>query len=96
MTHLLDAIRENNVQDVLKGLTDRDVLSHADEAGWTPIFAAVALGNYEIVIKLIEAGADYSKIDNQGLTPKDYAILRDDNHMVEILEKTASNDERLF
>ena len=44
--------------------------------GWTPLHTACVDGNLNIVILLIEAGADLDRTDDSGWTAKEHAALR--------------------
>jgi ankyrin repeat protein len=64
-------------EDVVKFLTKSPavatLLNESDDAGSTPLWLACRTGNLKMVELLIEAGADETIADNEGLTPKDVA-----------------------
>jgi len=47
----------------------------ADRRGWTALFHACALGQYEIVKRLLELGCSQTRTDDLGWTAQEYAIL---------------------
>jgi ankyrin repeat protein len=49
------------------------LLNKSDDAGSTPLWLACRTGNLKMVELLIEAGADETIADNEGLAPKDVA-----------------------
>ncbi len=57
----------------------------AQAGGYTPLHQAAAAGRRELVLLLLEAGADSSKLCDQGKTPADYARERRHEEIVEIL-----------
>jgi ankyrin repeat protein len=50
------------------------LLNEKDDAGCTPLWLAARTGNLKMVELLMDAGADESIADNEGLTPNDVAF----------------------
>lgn len=48
---------------------------HADRRGWTALFHACALGEYEIVKRLLDSNFSQKRTDDMGWTAKEYAVL---------------------
>jgi len=53
---------------------------------WIPL-AMVFLRKKENILHLLKAGADISICNNDGLTPKQYALQRGDNLVVQIIDE---------
>jgi ankyrin repeat protein len=78
-------VKGNN--EIAKFLIEKKADIHlADTNGTTPIIYATNFKNYEVVSLLIKAGADYTKKDNRGNSALDYAILLDDDKLIETLK----------
>ena len=60
----------------------------AQAGGYTPLHQAAAAGRRELILLLLQAGADPRKLCDQGKTPADYARER---HHEEIAELLGSN-----
>jgi ankyrin repeat protein len=60
--------------------------------GSTPAHAAAFAGHVRTLEKLIEAGGDLRLHDNEGRTPRDWALLQDDpkkkRRMIDFIEKS--------
>ena len=63
----------------------------AQAGGYTPLHQAAAAGLEELTRILLEAGADPSRLCDQGKTPADYA--RDRNHEG-VLQQLSSQPKR--
>lgn len=50
-------------------------LERADRRGWTALFHACALGEYEIVKRLLKSNFNQKRTDDKGWTAKEYAVL---------------------
>ena len=78
--------------DVVKALIDAGApLDHVNNLGWTALMEAVVLGDggerhRETVRALVEAGADRSITDRQGITPLEHARSRGYSQIVSILQ----------
>ncbi len=59
-------------------LEDPSVIHHRDSEGCTCLHWAADKGNAEVVELLLSHGADKRAMDVDGLTPVDYALLRDE------------------
>jgi len=76
--------------EAVKSLIDNDAkLDHVNNLGWTALMEAVVLGNggpahIETVKLLLEAGADKSIADNQGVTPLQHAKSSGYSEMVRL------------
>ncbi len=71
-------------------------LNHVNNLGWTALIEAVILGSggrrhTETVRALVEAGADATIADRNGVTPLDHARQRGYAEMAAILEKAGRN-----
>ena len=44
--------------------------AQSGEGGWTPLHAAVGEGRIEVVERLLAAGADPERVDEEGWTPR--------------------------
>ena len=79
--------------DVVKTLIDAGApLDHINNLGWTALIEAVILGDggprhQKTVQYLVEAGADKTIADRQGVTPLDHAKARGYGEIVAMLEK---------
>jgi len=69
-------------------------LDRVNNIGWTALLEATVLGDgstayQDIVAALVDAGADRSIADNQGLTPLDHATQRAHQEIINILSAPA-------
>lgn len=74
--------------------TDIDA-DHVNRLGWTALLEAIILGDGDaahvaVVRQLVEAGADVSLADSQGVTPLAHAEQREYAEMVEILRSAGA------
>jgi len=77
---------EENKTDVIDYLVSKNVkVNNRDASGRTALMYAAAEGNKQAVIKLIEAGADISMVDQYGATASVYAEDEDENHLLHLL-----------
>lgn len=51
-------------------------LDVADRRGWTPLFHACALGQFDLVKRLLQLGCSQTTTDDLGWTAQEYAVLR--------------------
>lgn len=85
-TPLMASIVKGNTE-IAKILIEKKANIHATDANeTTALIYATNFKNYEIVSLLIKAGADYTKKDNRGNSALDYAILLDDDKLIETLK----------
>lgn len=85
-TPLMASIVKGNTE-IAKILIEKKADIHASDANeTTALIYATNFKNYEIVSLLIKAGADYTKKDNRGNSALDYAILLDDDKLIETLK----------
>ena len=79
-----------------RALLDTEIdVDHVNNLGWTALLEAVILGDggpahVEIVRMLVEAGADRSIADRDGVTALEHARERGYDEMVRLLEETPS------
>ena len=59
----------------------------AGARGWTPLHAACANGNHEVVALLLAAGADFASTDADGKTASDLATEYGHTHCVELVRQ---------
>nr|ODO01025.1 hypothetical protein L204_01750 [Cryptococcus depauperatus CBS 7855] len=66
-------------------------------AGSTPLHFAAANGHTHVVQMLLASGADPSKLDKNGHTPEDLALLNNSDQVVNVLHahKRLANEDRL-
>lgn len=90
-TALIPAAHHGHVETVRELLkTDIDI-DHVNNLGWTALLETVILGNggstyIEIARLLIEAGADVTISDNQGVTPLQHARARGYHEIARLIE----------
>ena len=85
-TPLMAAIFKGN-NEIAKILIDKKAdVTIADANETTALIYATNFKNYEIVHLLILAGADYNKKDSKGSSALDYAIVMDDDKLIETLK----------
>jgi len=90
-TALIPAAHHGHVEVVRYLLTTKTNIDHVNNLGWTALLEAVILGDgsptyQKIVQLLVNAGADRSIADNDGITPLDHAKASGQNEVVRILE----------
>ena len=61
-----------------------------DDQGYSPLHLCIFSKSSRIALKLLQNGADVSKIDNKGLTPLDLAINKKQNDIERILRNNQS------
>jgi ankyrin repeat protein len=74
---------------LLQGGADVDLRT---SDGWTPLHAAAAAGNMEIVKRLLRAGADAGARSRQGSTPADTARTTNHHDVAEFLSQQDKED----
>lgn len=68
------------------GIDDKMNIDIQNNLGQTPLhLAAMKKNNKKIIVSLLDSGADVNKLDKEGKTPLDYALLTNDDKMVEEL-----------
>ncbi len=78
--------------EVVRELLETDIdVDHINSLGWTALLEAIILGggdaeHTEVVQLLVDANADVSLADSEGVTPLEHARRRGYEGMVEILE----------
>lgn len=83
---LLNAITNGNTFEVERLVAKSKNLIHQPLSdGELPLHAAVRLGRVGIVLFLMKEGCDSSMPDSQGMTPIDYAVLKQDLEMLRLL-----------
>lgn len=84
---------EHGHVEYIRRVVDTDVdLDHVNDLGWTAMLEAIVLGNggrrhQEVVRILLDAGADPSIADHDGVTPLQHAQRRGFTEIVEILSR---------
>ena len=92
-TALIPAADRGHVAMVRALLDQTDVdVDHVNDLGWTPLIEAVILGDggpphTKIVRLLLDAGADRSIADREGVTPLEHARRRGYADIVALLEQ---------
>ncbi|MGD9924283.1 MAG: ankyrin repeat domain-containing protein [Pseudorhodoplanes sp.] len=91
-TALIPACHYGHVENVRLLLGTAIDIDHVNRLGWTALLEAVILGDggpahIEIVRLLLEAGANPSIADREGVTPLDHARRRGFAQMVRLLER---------
>ena len=82
--------------DYVRAVLDTEIdVDHVNHLGWTALLEAVILGDggpahVEIVRMLVEAGADRSIADRDGVTALEHARERGYDELVRLLEETPS------
>ena len=82
--------------DYVRAVLDTEIdVDHVNNLGWTALLEAVILGDggpahVEIVRMLLEAGADRSIADRDGVTALEHARERGYDELVRLLEETPS------
>jgi methionyl-tRNA formyltransferase len=84
--------RPSEISPLLKhiaGVNDRN------EKGWSPIIVAAFYGNYDVVEKLLDFGADVNDFNNKGTTvlmyAKDFAIEKGDKRVFDFLRSRGAD-----
>ena len=81
--------------DLVRALLGTEIdVDHVNNLGWTALLEAVILGDggeahTEIVRMLVEAGADTSIADREGVTALEHARERGYREMVQVLERAS-------
>jgi ankyrin repeat protein len=91
-TALIAAAHLGHVEVVRRLIAAGAPLDHVNNLGWTALMEAVVLGDgglahQQVVSLLLEAGADRSIADRDGVTPLAHARARGYSAMVDLLEK---------
>lgn len=89
-TALIPAAHHGHIDVVRYLLTTKTNIDHVNHLGWTALLEAVILGDgsptyQEIVKLLVDAGADISIADNNGVTPLEHAKAGKQDEVVNIL-----------
>ena len=93
-TGLIPAAHHGHVEAVKLLLATAIDKDHVNNLGWTALLEAVILGDggeahQEIVRMLLDAGADASIADDDGVTPLAHAREKGHRAMVQMLERAA-------
>ena len=91
-TALIAAAHLGRVEAVRRLIEAGAPLDHVNSLGWTALMEAVVLGDggpnhREVVRLLLEAGADRSIADRDGVTPLEHARARGYSDLARLLEK---------
>ena len=92
-TALIAAAHLGHVEVVSRLIAAGAPLDHVNNLGWTALMEAVVLGDggrnhQEVVRLLLEAGANRSIADRDGVSPLAHARTRGYSEMIALLEKT--------
>ena len=90
-TALIPAAHHGHVETVRYLLTTGVDIDHVNRLGWTALIEAVILGDggpvYRSIVRLLlDAGADASIADNDGVTPLEHARSRGQKEIAEMLQ----------
>jgi ankyrin repeat protein len=90
-TALIPAADRGHVEVVRRLLATEIAVDHVNDLGWTALLEAVILGDggpthVEIVRLLLEAGADRSIADREGVTPLEHARAAGYDELIALLE----------
>ncbi len=86
--------REGNIAETLKMLQNHaDLLDLRDAEGTTGLLWACDKGHIELVVELLNAGADIQQADLSGLTPLHYACLNNREELVKVLLSRGADTE---
>ncbi len=90
-TALIPAAHHGHVETVRYLLTTKIDVDHVNSLGWTALLEAVILGDgsatYQRIVELLlDAGADASLADNEGVTALEHARARGQNAVARLLE----------
>ncbi|MCR4266811.1 ankyrin repeat domain-containing protein [Nitratireductor sp. ZSWI3] len=93
-TALIAAAHLGHVEVVRRLIAAGAPLDHVNNLGWTALIEAVILGDggadhQQVVRLLLDAGADRSIADRDGVTPLEHARSRGYSQMVEMLERAS-------
>ena len=94
-TGLIRAADRGHV-DIVAALLETDIdVNHVNRLNWTALLEAVILGDggerhTEVVRLLVDAGADVTLADGDGVTPLEHARRRGFTEMVDIMETAGS------
>jgi len=86
-----EAIRSGNVEEAAALLIEKPTLVDAKQGGRNPLFEALQQEQKEIVLLLIENGADVNIKDNRGFTPLHYAAQQGSAEIAEHLITSGAN-----
>ena len=85
-TPLMACIVKGN-NEIAKVLIDKKAdLNFADLSGMTALIYAINFKNYEVVSSLVKAGVNVDFKDTKNKSALDYAILLDDDLLIELLK----------
>jgi len=89
-TALIPAAHHGHVETVRFLLTTKINLDHVNKLGWTALLEAVILGDggpvYQAIVKLLlDAGADTSIADHEGVTPLQHAQIANKRAIINLL-----------
>jgi len=94
-TALIPATHHGHVETVRLLLTTETDIDHVNYLGWTALLEAIILGDgsrtyIDIVRLLIEAGADVSLADGDGVSPLAHALSRDYKEIAGLLKQAGA------
>jgi class 3 adenylate cyclase len=90
-TEIINAIFSGNLS-ALHQLINADVELNFVQNGVSPIFLAIEKGYADIVLMLLTCGVNLEIKNNEGITPIEFAMLRKETRIAEMLEYAANQN----
>lgn len=85
-TPLMAAVVKGNIVAAKMLLEKKADVNATDSNGMSALIYASTFKNYEIVSELIKVGANFNQKDNRNNSALDYAILANDDKLIELLK----------
>lgn len=89
---LIKAIKKGNI-DLVKSLINPENINSSNELGFTPLMVASSAGNLEIVILLLNAGANVNQMSNNHFSALILAINKKNLEVTQILLDYGANPD---
>ena len=90
-TEVVNAIYSGNLS-ALHQLINSDVELNFTHNGLSPLFLAIEKGYADIVLMLITCGVDIEATNSEGNTPIEFALLRNETRIAEMLQYASSQN----
>ena len=90
---MIFAVRKGHHDTIARLLVNRASLETADNAGWTPVFHAIACDQFDIARMLHLAGADLAKRDKKGRSTLMLVMETGNNEMLDMLMSSILSDD---